>query len=396
MEIFRATFRYIASPFLRDPQENQALNGVRAFAILLVTMFHSWIPLSAVSQIFPGPVRTLLGNVNSGVDLFFVLSGYLIYSGLLKWHNQPDQISKGRFLLRRVLRIFPAYYFYLIVSVIFYQSRLNHLSAAAEMSPGNLAEIQALTASLSHWYADFFFISNFTDHKLSLISWSLAIEQQFYLILPFLAQLFLFRFPFRIRVAVLCALSGAALAFRIYYEAMGYYQTYLYFTQCRMDSLAAGMILAELEGHDRRSGRSWTLSGRWQITSLAAAAAILYLGHAFTLDHWFRRVFAYNCYILGYAVVLYVAVLDNGWFREFLASALWRPIARMSYTMYLWNITTIGLAANKVIKHARDFTAADFLLVFLAGTAYCFVTAWVLHLAVEKPFLALKNHFRSS
>ncbi|HEY3826956.1 MAG TPA: acyltransferase [Bryobacteraceae bacterium] len=138
------------------------LDGVRGIAILFVLIAHFGAPLAPW-----GPLRELLGAGRYGVDLFFVLSGYLITGILLETRGQANYFK--RFYLRRVFRIFPIYYLYLgLYFAVVGRTRISPL-----------------------WYMAY--VSNWRDARLQpsllLHFWSLAIEEQFYLVWPLIVLL---------------------------------------------------------------------------------------------------------------------------------------------------------------------------------------------------------------
>ncbi|EMO90021.1 acyltransferase family protein [Leptospira noguchii] len=115
--MIRKIFQYLFTPFLKNESEIQSLNGIRAVAILLVIVYHVWLPFEVSS--LPNVLKNVISNFNSGVDLFFTLSGFLIYSGILKYRKNPNEFDKRKFILARSLRIFPPYYFCLFVLSLF-------------------------------------------------------------------------------------------------------------------------------------------------------------------------------------------------------------------------------------------------------------------------------------
>lgn len=396
----RKILRYLFSPFLKNEKEIQSLNGVRAIAILLVIVYHVWLPFGVSS--FPQILKNIISNFNSGVDLFFVLSGFLIYSGILKYSNEPERFDKKRFFLARSLRIFPAYYFCLLILYLYFQGQFNKLIAVQNPNEFQLAELKSVSDVLQSSFADFFYISNYTKHRLSLVGWSLSIEEQFYLILPFFTTLFLFRFNAQRRIWILSALYAIPLIFRIYYVLNDFDLGVLIYSHARMDSLIIGMILAEIKILSTSASSMETeISKRqsrkfFEFFLLFLGLSALIIGHAFPLEHWFRKIFGFNFFNLGYAILIYLSLKKESRFARVLGSAIFRPIARLSYTMYLWNILIAGLAVSKVFSGVSQPHAGHFALAILTAVAYCFLFSWILYLIVEKPFLLLKERILES
>ncbi|TGM09728.1 acyltransferase [Leptospira barantonii] len=380
----RQIFSYLFSPFLKNEKEIQALNGIRAIAILLVIVYHVWLPFGVAD--FPQILKNTISNFNSGVDLFFVLSGFLIYSGILKYSGNPERFKKGKFFLARSLRIFPAYYVCLMILYLYFQGQFDRLSLIENPNEFQLAELKSVSEVLRSSYADFLYISNYTKQRLSLVGWSLSIEEQFYLILPFFATWFLFRLNANWRISILSVLYTIPLIFRIFYVINDSDLSVLIYSHTRMDSLVIGMILAEIK----------VLSSRRDSFLLFLGIAALTIGHVFPLEHWFRKTLGYNFFNIGYVILIYLSLNEQGRIARVLSSAIFRPIARLSYTMYLWNILIAGVAVSKVFSGVSQPHAGHFVLAILTAIVYCFLFSWLLYLIVEKPFLVLKERILSS
>ncbi|RHX82161.1 acyltransferase family protein [Leptospira yasudae] len=399
---------YLFSPFIKNENEIQSLNGVRAVAILLVIVYHVWLPFGVAG--FPKILRNVFSNFNSGVDLFFVLSGFLIYSGILKYRKEPKTFSKRNFFLARSLRIFPAYYFCLFVLYLYFQGQHDRLATIATPNELQTAELNQLSEILQSAYADVLYISNYTKHRLSLVGWSLSIEEQFYLILPFFSTFFLFRFGAKVRILILSILYFVPLVFRIAYVLNDADLSVLIYSHTRMDSLLIGMILAEWKTTTDATSENTTssinqnatiLGGSMQIPFFrkrfaesilfALGIGILAIGHAFPLENWFRKTFGYNCFNLGYAVLIYLSLQKKSLIARIFGLGFFRPIARLSYTMYLWNILIAGLAVSKVLSGSTQPGPKDFAAAIGTAILYCFAVSWVLYLVVERPFLILKE-----
>ncbi len=190
-----------------------ALDGLRGIAILLVILFHTF--------------HFMLGWC--GVDLFFVLSGFLITGSLLETKHEPHYFKN--FWIKRVLRIFPLYYLVLLLILV----------------PKDVFDVDTVSySSWSYW----FYIQNwlyvytglFPDGKATLNHfWSLAIEEQFYFFFPFIVKYT----PKKNFIAVLLLFIAIAIGFRYYYFAVnniGYYVA----TTSRLDALGIGAMLAYL------------------------------------------------------------------------------------------------------------------------------------------------------
>src|SRR5258708_3665905 len=210
------------------------LDGVRGLAVLLVLVFHfvgNTLPTSSVE-------RAIVGVTNYGsygVELFFVLSGFLITGILYDAHNKPHYFRD--FYMRRLLRIFPLYYG--VLALVFFIALLIPLLRGPTLD--YLVDRQAWA-----WlYAVNIYIGKAGDWSFSYLDhfWSLAVEEHFYLFWPLVVFL-LARRP-RALIAVTLAISLCAMLARVTGSVIGlsWWTTYV-LTPFRLDGLALGAFLA--------------------------------------------------------------------------------------------------------------------------------------------------------
>jgi peptidoglycan/LPS O-acetylase OafA/YrhL len=228
---------------LRDSERLAALDALRGAAILLVLGRHYHFD--------PGWV---------GVDLFFVLSGFLVSGLLFREYQRMGKVRVGRFLARRGFKIYPAFYAFMLVTAIY----MRHTPTP----PGAyLAECLFLQGYLPHiWWH----------------TWSLAVEEHFYLLLALGLALIVRRGrgadnPFALVVPVTAIVALAELAARIVTVSRhpGDLLADLYPTHLRLDSLLFGVLLAYWYHFDGERLRRIVTSHRWIIAAASAAAVVL-------------------------------------------------------------------------------------------------------------------------
>jgi peptidoglycan/LPS O-acetylase OafA/YrhL len=250
----------------RDPR----LDGLRGFAILLVVLYHT-THYGLARGTFDTALTIVPSLGWSGVDLFFVLSGFLITSILLVARD-GDSYYRA-FYARRVLRIFPLYYATLAFFLLVVPQIRLFASADYFWNPGAHRE--------TIWY--WLFLSNVQaalagswQHQTLDITWSLAIEEHFYLIWPFVVR----RASDRRLLQICAGTIAGALLLRVLLVAMGASPLAVYaLTPCRLDTLATGAALAILA---RRAGGLASLAGTARVV-LAGAFALLAV-----LQTWIR------------------------------------------------------------------------------------------------------------
>lgn len=350
------------------------LDGIRSIAILLVIFFHGRIiamPQTFAEKIYYALVET--GWI--GVDLFFVLSGFLITGILLDTFKQKDYFRN--FYLRRILRIFPLYYAVLILFTVL--SLFGLLTSFDQKS---------VIGQISYWLylQNWLSLLDISPTKTISHFWSLAIEEQFYLIWPALV-LFSAR---RNAVGKLC-LTTIILAFIVRAIFVSYDQLAYFFTFSRMDTLALGAAIAFLL---RKYGS--LNSFRPAALILAAISAVIVVIVTITQRGFYGHdpeVLLYGLLPLAifFASFLVIALTasEQGLLKQALRSPWLRTIGTISYGVYIfhWPIAVLLQGIWPVIN---NFWINQ--LGFTAVIAVSSITvAWFSYQYFEKPFLRLKD-----
>jgi peptidoglycan/LPS O-acetylase OafA/YrhL len=335
-----------------------ALDGLRAVAVLAVLGVHAW------QAAFPG------GWV--GVDVFFVLSGYLITSILLSERDRIGRISLRGFYLRRALRLLPALAVCMLVA----------LGLAQLQGPGLLRVTEQEAAATALYVANWWQV--LTPHApLGLLphTWSLSIEEQFYLCWPVLMCVLL---SLGGRRAVLWGALAAGVLVLLYRLVVAAtlalpYLTY-YRTDTRVDSLLIGAALAALAAEGllaRIPARALRLAAMLGMVILATV--FLHYGIA-DLDR-----IGYSVIALAAASVLAAVVAPHGWtgLRRALS---WRPllfVGRISYGFYLYHFVILRGLVTRLVPVGP--------LALLLTAVITLGVAAASHRYVEHPFLRMKD-----
>jgi peptidoglycan/LPS O-acetylase OafA/YrhL len=306
-----------------------ALDGLRGAAILLVVAGHAFgVPIGA----------------GLGVDLFFVLSGFLITTLLLEELDEYGRISLRGFYVRRARRLFPALaallVAFLMLDAVKGQNGLGQV-AAYGLYAGNVYEA---------------FISAVSSPDLGLVHlWSLAQEEQFYLVWPLcLLVLVRSRRPARWLVIVLTAL----IAYRVALVAHG---AGLRRIDRGPDTQSLPLVAGCLAAFVRARHPSWRLPPAAVVLAMAAFV----LG-ALALPTWYLR----PLYELAAAALVYAAVTDGEFAR--LVSPRWLIwVGGISYSLYLWHYVVLWVFGFKHVVPALIIS---------------FVAAWVSYRFVEQRF----------
>jgi peptidoglycan/LPS O-acetylase OafA/YrhL len=340
-----------------------ALDGIRAIAILMVLLVHTG------AFLVPGAHARLLPAGSLGVDVFFVLSGFLITTLLLERRGEPRPLAA--FYLRRALRLLPAVLVLLAGDCV--------IALAEGEPPRTIANtVGAVLTYTTNWAP----LAGVTIERHVLHLWSLAIEEQFYALWPLvlLGVLALGRTRVQLlRLTVALAVASALWRASLWQSGESWLRIYLR-PDARADSLLAGAALALLPWQRLAAvpERRRTLAGVAALAGLLAAAqllmassALLYLG-GYTL-------------IALLAVTLVSAVLPGtGPLARYLGSPGPVAVGRLSYSLYLWHFPLFIVVG----EHTAGWPGAVRVVFAWVLT---FGVATASHLLVERPALTLKD-----
>ncbi|HSC86668.1 MAG TPA: acyltransferase [Polyangiaceae bacterium] len=336
----------------------EGLDGLRCLAILPVIAHHATA----------APPHGIWGKGAVGVDLFFVLSGFLITTLLLREQRASGRLDLGRFYLRRTLRIFPLYYAVL---------GLQLLSALTISRPGPPRE--HFLANW-HWHATYmanWFVDYDVPHSIPFaFSWTLCVEEQFYLFWPGLVALL----P---KLALPFVLVGGILFDQEWVGRLGLSEASYRIVSSFAPAIAWGALLAL--GLDSRRVHGWL--GRVLRWRFAAPAFLLGVVAALSQTHT-------NYYWLCSALVGLVgstAVTGGGVLRPLLEQRWIVGIGQLSYALYLTH--SLALA---ILRTCLPASAQVFPIVFGLGFPMACGLAWLARRYIELPALRWRDRRISS
>jgi peptidoglycan/LPS O-acetylase OafA/YrhL len=345
-----------------------ALDGIRALAFGLV--FASHIP---GGLIFPG---------GFGVTVFFFLSGYLITTLLRLEHEQTGRVDVPRFFGRRFLRIFPPYY---LTLALVWGLGLSGLILRKGQSVV-LESMQPLWWQLG--FATNYFLVSHGPHGLppgSEVYWSLAVEEHFYLLFPFVSiALFRYVSP-RHRAPLLYLACAMVLAWRILVWTVldpADSGRITYATDTRIDAILFGAALA-VGSNPGLPERPWSVRWGWPLFWLSGLGLLLTL---VPRDPTFRETVRYT--LQGLLLIpVYSAILANpgSWVARWLAHPALRWLGGLSYTLYLVHHSLIWLA--------RSYVSHPLLIAALALSG-SLLYAMLLDRLVDRPLAGLRARMR--
>jgi peptidoglycan/LPS O-acetylase OafA/YrhL len=302
----------------------RSLDGLRAFSILLVMAAHSswYLPGWVTQNSF---FRSVIGGGTHGVAVFFVISGYLITTLLLREFDKRGTVSLKRFYFRRTMRIFPPFYCFLGVMGLLWTFRIIP------------EDWRSFCASITYTWAYF----PWSHGYFIFHTWSLSIEEQFYLLWPLLFAVLHRRLKLLIRASLLFIVLMPAIRVLFYFVLPGLRGHEFYMVQGWLDTMMIGCVLAL----SKRQGK-WD---RWQAkyvngwTAGVMAMMALYAVPMVT-EQLPKRMAGLFVLAIGPTItacclgglLLYVTTTNNVFTLKMLNNAVIRHIGVLSYSLYLW------------------------------------------------------------
>jgi peptidoglycan/LPS O-acetylase OafA/YrhL len=344
-----------------------ALDGLRGVAILLVVIYHNF---GFISQSYFGWL---------GVDLFFVLSGFLITDILLRTVNDPNFLSN--FYMRRVLRIFPLYYVSLLL-FLFIVAPLT--SDKIEWSYYKENQVYLWTY-LQNW------LYIFKEPGSAAILnhyWSLAVEEQFYIFWPLV--ILLLKKP-KYLLAFIGILLIAVIVFRFvlwFYqvEDLAYYNLY---TFTRIDGICIGCMVALLMRMNMNFIRNYT----FLIVLVFAAVnfGFYFINRENDYSFPYIALVGYTTFAMILGLLVYEAVTrETRLLNMIFGFGLLKFFGRISYGLYIFHWPVYLLLSA---YYSDTSGISDKLLLSLAATGIAILISWLSYRYFERYFLRLKSSY---
>lgn len=363
----------------KSTQKFYGLDNLRAFAIIFVFLFHYFIISGGEPKWLPDVAR--FGW--TGVDLFFVLSGFLISSQLFQEIKNNNDISLKNFFLKRIFRILPAYLFtvalYFLVPFFRERESLPPLWKFLTFTQ-NIGLDAENGGTFSH-------------------CWSLCVEEHFYLFLPLILMFILTQKWMKRSYLFLILFFVFGIAIRIYSykhfylphiaddNSWMYWYKYIYYTTySRLDGLLAGVLIAGLYHF---YPKIWTKISPFGNLILLFGLMILTAAYFLCEDQmtFNATVFGFPLVALGYGMLVLGAICPTSILFKWNSKVLTK-IAVLSYAVYLTHKGVIHMTHQLLAKFEID---SNLMLIICMIT--CLGFAQIVHLIIEKPFMKLRKRF---
>lgn len=410
----------LGKAFFKTDKDIPIIDGLRGLSILLIILFHCLYGVfyllkdhGRIQAFVDGipPYLAFMATGDKAVDIFFLVSGFLLGMSLLRDFRWKGKIDFREFYLKRLFRIYPLF----LLAILLY-------------SPANISR------SLKNLPYNLIFIDNFFGKSIIPVGWSLSIEMQFYFLLPFFVLL-IQKLDQRYRfMAISCAFIlsffarwAICLANPVIFQTPFikfhpqfvdpkiFMESMYYPTQGRFGPLFLGVMLAYLSvNKDLIRWPRMLLNPFSKIHHLLLILAIfcLYGGTQFPVYQSFAalnqnfdpslnllgHVVHRNLFSLGFFVLLLqTLVLKPQLYPvkvigRLLSIPFWRPFSQAVFPMYLFHFPFIALAGLAVfgttkVKEIVNISLTDVGLIFLLATLMTFGFSMVLHIFLEKPLM---------
>lgn len=347
-----------------------SLDGLRGVAIILVLIGHGSysIPQSFLSHLF-----VFVGNGHLGVSIFFVLSGYLIYTLSIQEVQKTGTFNWKNFYFRRILRIFPALYFALFIVTLLTIFKVLTLTIPILLTTATFTSNYSSLWIKSTEYPDYFVIGQY---------WTVSLEEQFYLVFPLL--IILFRKNQLLPVLIGVILFEPFVRVACYFlmpDLRGQLGTMLH---TNFDSISAGVLLGELLRQDTLKDRLIRLANNKYIL-ISSIVFLVFISPILSIHYKgiYLMTFGKTLELIGISIVITAAISNRKTLMfDILNSKLLSYIGVISYSLYLWNNLFLYSDGSMIVNKFP----LNFICTFGMGIFSYYL--------IEKPFLRIKDRLK--
>ncbi len=371
------------------------LRFVAAFMVVIAhgyEGFHGWIGLPSFFRVASEDVKTpnaigkfftqMFQNFGFGVDIFFLISGFLITYLLLAEKEKSGGISIRKFFVRRGLRIWPLYYL-IVISAPFLIYFMNYI---------RLQWMNQIPSPNYSWY--YFLIGNFDVIKTGQWMypfahlWSICIEEHFYILWPFVIAFVPKKYLMNLFILMISASVIARVCYFVFDPEHAWFQIYLN-TLCRIDVIIIGAIVALIH-HNKPINLK--VSKTIRIIALIGFIWVLGVEPIVQWDTIFLAGVKKYFYILWVGFLLINFLFNEKPLLEFKNKGIFHYLGKISYGIYIYHNILVGIVIDNILLRygPERISFGLFFLIYFSLTIVVSIISWEIF---EKHILKLKGRF---
>ncbi|MEQ8350263.1 MAG: acyltransferase [Leptospiraceae bacterium] len=403
MIMLKSIWNYLTYVFRPVPGDIAPLNAPRAIGVFAVITTHLSQTLEQHDRIlnFSPYWKNFYDSASQFMDMFFVLSGFLIAGPLIARMEAGKGLKFGEYFLKRTLRIFPAYYIFITL----YAFVLMPATLGKNATPDTAQHIEQTQQNA---IVEYLYLSNYME-GIQYHTWSLALEEQFYLLIPFFLAFIYIRTPERLRNRLLISLYLMPFLYRLWAhftfmaelppsgpEMEHAYHKYIYHPfHGHADSLLMGVIIGRLHVTGPQKLQEFFNRKKLNIVILSVAAIIVGLNsllvNEFTYG-FFSQVIRFNVFNMFYGYfLLFLAYRPDFWISKIFAWNIFSAPAKLTYTTYILHVVG-SLPATALLIGLDGYVEHKFVLFYGVATgAFVMLLAYFYYLVTERPFMILRD-----
>lgn len=336
--VWSLTTRVLREEMKSRSAREWSLDMVRALAVFMVLLAHAY-PKAYPDPGFPAEISPLISSILTtlatgcwiSLDLFFVLSGYLVSGLLFKEYERTGNIRAGQFLCRRGLKIYPAFWVMFLVSLV-------GIAVSEMPEPG----LHLSGSKVDRIIGDLIFLQNYIGCIWNH-TWSLAVEEHFYILLAFIFAAAVEgkrQATFSFVPKIFCGIAIGCLTLRClrhYFMGQASWEDNYYLTHLRIDAIFCGVSMRYWRETRPEAFFSWSRRGVWALPILAAILVSPCFVYRHAESPWITSVGLTTNYIAAACVILSSISWDQWAFLGRLRNPL-TMIGRHSYSIYIWHL----------------------------------------------------------